>query len=69
MNHTIFPTTGLVNRQAACAFLSIGITKFYELIQEGALPKPRKIGKSSRWRAEDIRRFAGYDDAEVNHAK
>lgn len=34
--------------------LAVGNTRFYELIAEGKLPKPRKIGAASFWRAGDI---------------
>ncbi|XSG84095.1 MAG: helix-turn-helix transcriptional regulator [Methylohalobius sp. ZOD2] len=32
-------------------------SSFYNLIREGKLPAPKKIGKVSVWRAEDIKRF------------
>lgn len=55
-----FPNTGLVNAREARIFLKVGNTKFYSMLKNGELPAPIKIGKLSRWKAEDIKKFAGY---------
>ena len=42
---------GLGGRQP---LLGIKRTKFYDLISEGKLPRPQKIGKASVWRIGDL---------------
>lgn len=34
--------------------LACGRSRFYEMVREGKLPKPRKIGHASYWRAGDV---------------
>lgn len=34
--------------------IAIGRTKFYALIASGQLPPPRKLGRTSVWRAGDV---------------
>lgn len=44
----------ILGTNGTAPLLAIGNTRFYELISEGRLPKPRKIGTASFWRAGDI---------------
>lgn len=44
----------IIGTNGNAPLLAIGNTRFYELIAEGRLPKPRKIGTASFWRAGDI---------------
>lgn len=34
--------------------ISLGKTKFYDLIKQGKLPRPQKIGHISVWRVSDL---------------
>ncbi len=44
----------ILGTNGTAPLLAIGNTRFYGLIAEGKLPKPRKIGTASFWRAGDI---------------
>lgn len=41
----------IIGLNGAPPLLACGRTRFYELVAEGKLPKPRKLGHSSFWRA------------------
>lgn len=38
-------------------YIPVGRTKFYELIGEGKIPEPKKIGRSSFWKMSDIQNY------------
>lgn len=43
----------LTPRQCASA-LNIGLSTFWKMVADGALPKPIKLGASSRWTQSEI---------------
>ncbi len=47
--------------------LGIKRTKFYELVGEGKLPRPQKIGRASLWRVGDL--LAAMDSLTVESEK
>ena len=47
----------LVNMAFITTFTGLTDKWFYKLISEGKFPKPIKLGRSSRWRESDIRRW------------
>lgn len=40
------------------AHLGLGRSRIYQLVQEGALPRPIKLGRSSLWRVGPLREAA-----------
>lgn len=38
-------------------YIPICRTSFYELIKQGDIPEPRKIGRTSLWKLSDIQNF------------
>jgi predicted DNA-binding transcriptional regulator AlpA len=44
----------IVGRQGKPGLLPISRSRFYELLQEGRLPKPQKLGRRSLWREQDL---------------
>lgn len=44
----------LMRLDSVLARTALGKTFVYELIAEGAFPAPVKVGRSSRWREEEI---------------
>ena len=54
-----FPKEGLVAIPPILEFLNIGKTCWWQGVKDGRFPKPIKLGKSSRWRAAQIRALAG----------
>ena len=43
----------LVNREAAAAYVSVSPAKFDEMVKEGVMPKPKRLG--GRRKAWDVR--------------
>ncbi|WP_210485363.1 hypothetical protein [Microvirga antarctica] len=39
----------LVNRDAAAAFVGIGVTKFDEMVNDGRMPRPKRIDGRKIW--------------------
>lgn len=35
-------------------YLNVSRTTFYELVNNGTLPKPIKLGRCARWRADEL---------------
>ena len=56
---TVFPKEGLVALPPILQYLGIGKTCWWQGVKDGRFPKAVKLGKSSRWRAADIRSLAG----------
>jgi predicted DNA-binding transcriptional regulator AlpA len=55
--HCALPPTlapRLIGREAAAAYVSIGVTKFDELVKDGRMPKPRRIDGRKVW---DVRQL------------
>ena len=50
---------GFMRLPEVLAVFRISRTQFYKLIQQGTLPKPKKIGRSSFWTREEVK--AAYD--------
>lgn len=44
----------LVNVREACRFLGIARASLYRLLKAGNLPRPVKLGRSTRWRVSDL---------------
>lgn len=45
----------LGRKEQCCEFLGMGASRFYQLIAEGKLPSPIKLGRSSFWRVGEFR--------------
>ena len=53
-----------VNARTACKMIGIGLTKFYQLVNENQMPVPKlTIGKRNMWRIKDINGWveSGFD--------
>lgn len=62
MNNLLTPETDLMNDKLVdMVFITTftGLTDkwFYKLIKDGMFPRPIKLGRSSRWRESDVRRW------------
>lgn len=63
MNHTDDNATALlVNAQEAARLLGVARSHFYGLHSSGRLgPMPVKLGKSARWRRDELTRWVEHD--------
>ena len=50
------PTEGFARLTTFIDALGIGRSKFYELVNEGVISKPRKIGRIAVWPVAEVRR-------------
>ncbi len=62
MSNQLNTDTDLMNDKLvtmACITTFTGLTDkwFYKLISEGKFPKPIKLGRSSRWRESEVKRW------------
>lgn len=57
-----------VGEKNAAKMLDLPVTRFRQLVSEGVLPRPRKIGPYERWDADELRAIIrgqmvdGYED-------
>ncbi len=52
----------LMTKREVAALFRVGLTTIDLWRRQGKFPPGRKIGKSARWDAREIRRLAGLDD-------
>ena len=53
----ILPDTGLVRLKSLLEVIPMSRSTLYDRLSREILPRPLKIGRSTYWRAEDIRQF------------
>ncbi len=51
-----------MTKSEVAAFFRVGLTTIDAWRRQGKLPPGRKVGRSARWNASDIRKLAGLDD-------
>ena len=56
----------LLDAKGAAALLAVGKTHLYGLLASGRLPRPVRLGRAVRWRADELRAWtaAGCPSAE-----
>ena len=56
----------LINREAAAAYIGVGVSKFDELVCQGQMPRCRRIGARKLW---DVRSLnSAIDDLPIDGA-
>jgi excisionase family DNA binding protein len=65
---SVTPSPLSLNARKAASYLSVGLSRFREMVREGQMPKPKLVGKKKLWDRRDLEAaFSALGQSEDSH--